>query len=1000
MQKLTAWCKENILYSITLFLLAFIPLYPKLPLINVIRTWVYIRLEDFLIAVAGVILLWLFVRQKRLPSSPLAVPIVFYWIVGVISLVNALIFIFPHLTNVYAHLGLLHFARRIEYMFLYFLAYEAFRRKPAFLPFLWTLMGTYVLIIVYGFGQKFMGFPAFLTMNEEFAKGVPLRLPPTARFPSTFGGHYDLAAYLVLTIPIMGSFFVSAKKVWQNILFFILTLLGLIMLLFTASRVSFGVYLIVMTVMLVWQKKKILIIPMIVLSVLILNFTSGASERFYKTFRVNDVVVDLSTGKPIGTLDSLQKNSAVLEKGVSPAEENLPKGSEYINLSGGATNQVKSVQFLSKSVAGAEGELATVSGSFLIQKALVYDISITTRFQAEWPMAIKAFKRNVLLGSGYSSLSVATDGDYHRMLGETGILGFIAFLGIFAVSFLVFNKRKDTLEPFERSFVIGLYAGIVGLMVNAVLIDVFEASKVAYSLWLLLGIATAIQVAKKPLQIEYFRYLWKLLTNKIALVVYLIIAVCLIWSKTFSLYFLGDDFTWLRWAAESKVADLAGYFTHSQGFFYRPIPKTWYFLLFTVFWLKPIAYHVMSVVLFAASVLLLYRLLMRLGILKQFSWFGALLFSALSIHHENVYWISGQSSLLSGFFFLGTIVFLLEANVREKWKSILFGVSYALLLLTMLSYDGMIVAPIIMWIIGMATSKNKRWAWSYLLFIPLYLVLRMNAGALSPQGDYGYKATTLLANSAGNTLGYALSILFGPSMIDKWNMVRSLVRPFVKEVTAAVVLCAGMCIWVMWFFRSKIRLERRAAFVWPVCFVVSLLAYIPLGGMAERYVYIPSIFFSISVVVAFQAVWRSEKRIWIKTILVAVAAMVIVYNINDIQRVGTDWEKASMVADQTLRVIKKEAFPPQNVLHFYIVNTPIRYGRAWIFPTGLNDALWHIYRQSPYFVTPVSSIEQGYSIPFKAGDRRVFIFEDYVLKRGIQETSVIPPTPTDEKKHP
>ena len=49
--------KENILFIETLILLAFIPLYPKLPLINIRNTWVYVRLEDFLIV--AVLLSWL-----------------------------------------------------------------------------------------------------------------------------------------------------------------------------------------------------------------------------------------------------------------------------------------------------------------------------------------------------------------------------------------------------------------------------------------------------------------------------------------------------------------------------------------------------------------------------------------------------------------------------------------------------------------------------------------------------------------------------------------------------------------------------------------------------------------------------------------------------------------------------------------------------------------------------------------------------------------------------
>lgn len=231
MGKLLTWCKSYGLYALTLFLLAFIPLYPKLPLINVIRSWVYIRFEDFLILLATVILGITFIRKRRISSSPLTVPIICYWIIGGISLLQAVIFIFPHITGLYAHIGLLHYFRRIEYMMLFFLAYEAYKKTPKLLPVLYTLIGSYVLIILYGFGQKFFGFPAFLTMNEEFAKGIPLRLPPTARFPSTFGGHYDLAAYLVMVIPIMGSFFIGSKKILQKIAFILLTFFGFIMLL-------------------------------------------------------------------------------------------------------------------------------------------------------------------------------------------------------------------------------------------------------------------------------------------------------------------------------------------------------------------------------------------------------------------------------------------------------------------------------------------------------------------------------------------------------------------------------------------------------------------------------------------------------------------------------------------------------------------------------------------------------------------------------------------------
>ena len=993
MRKLINWCNEYGLYVITLFLLAFIPLYPKLPLINVIRSWVYIRFEDFLMLLSTAFLFITMIREKKVTNSPLKIPILTYWVIGGLSTINAILFIFPHISGMFPHLALLHYARRFEYMIVCFIAYEAFRRKPLIRPLLWTLIGSYLVVILYGFGQKFLGFPAFLTMNEEFAKGVPLRLPSTARFPSTFGGHYDLAAYLILVIPIMGSFIFGVDKLWKKIGFFFLTFFGLIMLLFTASRISFGVYLVVMSIMLFWQKKKIWIIPMIIVSIVILNFTSGASERFYKTFRVSDVVVDLSTGKPIGTLDSITGTQATLAQSQSPAEETLPTGSEYLSLASGGTtdNQVKSVQlYTSKNITGADGEVATVSGSFLIQKALVYDISITTRFQGEWPKAIEAFKRNLLLGSGYSSLSVAVDGDYHRMLGETGLLGAISFLGIFAASFLLFMKRRKLLSPMESAFVIGVYAGIVGLLCNAVLIDVFEASKVAFVLWILLGIATAMLVAKKPFTLTYFKYIWHLATRKVSIIGYLVIAILVIWRKTFGLYFMGDDFTWLRWAAESTPKDLLKYFTHAQGFFYRPIPKLWYFGMFSVFWLKPFVYHVASVLLLAATSLVIYRVLFQMKVSKFFRWVGALLFAALSIHHENVYWISGQSSLLAGLFLIAAVSLRIESIAQKKMKPLFIIGSFLMLMLSMGSYDGMLIAPVILLVVSLVWEPKQLWNWIYLLFIPGYWFLRKYAGAVASEGDYGYKLTTFFINSIANGIGYTIAMFAGPAVIDQFTAIRMATKPYLKELTAGTALISLLILRVVWSMKSWI-INHKKIVAWFVCYGVAFAAYIPLGGMAERYAYIPSIFFVLGVVSCIDVLWSHARFIW-KTVLLLVIAAVLFFNIREVMTLSSDWQKAGSIVEQSLRVIKKEAWPPKNIKNFLIINMPIRYGRAWVYPTGMNDALWHMYRQNPFTVTQVPSIEEGYNRYFKNGDREVFIFEDWTLKRGVMDTITVPVT--------
>jgi hypothetical protein len=994
MKKHIDWCKKHFFGLSALFLLAFVPLYPKLPLFDIVQTWVYVRLEDLLIA--GVLGMYVVskVRARQVPKTYLTWPIAIYWIVGLVSSIVSIVWIGPTLMTYAPHLTVLHFLRRIEYMMLFFVAFEMVITNKRFFTYaIWTLAVTVLLISLYSAGQKFLGFPAFLTMNEEFAKGVPLRLPPTARIPSTFGGHYDLAAYMVLVIPILGSLVFAMKQWWQKLLFIGLSTAGLITLLFTASRISFGVYLAAITTMLIWQKKKLLIIPVVVASMVLLNSVSSASERFYKTFRYSDVIVDLSTGKPIGTLDRLEGGTAVLENQERPDVENLPKGSEFIGIGTGSTSQADNVEIIAeRTLASGSGEIATVSGSFLIQKALVYDISITTRFQGQWPKAIEAFKRNMLLGSGFSTLSVAADGDYFRMLGETGVIGAIAFLSILGVAFGLFLRKKESLPAMERAFVIGVFAGIVGLLLNAVLIDVFEASKVAYTLWLLLGIAMAI-LTKDQLAIrEYLSTIVAFFTKKVMVGVYICLFTLVFHSKSLGWYFMGDDFTWLRWAAESTVADISGYFTQAAGFFWRPIPKLWYFLLYSVFWLKPAVYHFFSLLFLAVSALCIWGITLAKGVRPWLAFLGAILFVSLSVHHENVYWVSGQSSLLASVFLLLSLyVWQCLWLGRVRASRAMHMLAILCLVLSMLSYDGMMIAPILVWVVGVFAYGQRPGRLSVLLLlVPLYWYVRQATGAVLPSGDYGYKLVTLLPNILGNVVGYVGAFLGGPQVIEYMDYVRGLVRTNRLAVTgvALVALFGGMYV----LNRYGRNTTLRTVFAWIVAGFFSLSAYIGLGGMAERYVFVASALWMIALVHAADIVCstRSMKR---NALIVAIALGLIAWNMWETKRLQEDWQQASSVTERTILTIKKQYFPLDNYKAFVMVNMPTRIGRAWIFPTGFEDALWHMFRLNDhgYAVYRATTVAEALQmeLPVRPGrvSHEVLVFEQeaYNLRRVTKE---------------
>ncbi|NCN03973.1 MAG: hypothetical protein GW942_02770, partial [Candidatus Pacebacteria bacterium] len=134
--------------------------------------------------------------------------------------------------------------------------------------------------------------------------------------------------------------------------------------------------------------------------------------------------------------------------------------------------------------------------------ALKYGLSLAIRLDTLWPQAIKGFYKNPLVGSGYATLNKDTlylfteadgvDNNFLRTLGETGLLGFISFYGtiIFAMSLAIKSLRNHQ-DELIKIFAIGYFAGSLGLLLNATYIDVYAASKVAFSYWAITGVFVA-----------------------------------------------------------------------------------------------------------------------------------------------------------------------------------------------------------------------------------------------------------------------------------------------------------------------------------------------------------------------------------------------------------------------------------------------------------------------------------------------------------------------------
>lgn len=471
MEKLLKFLEEKGLFWGIAFLLFFIPIYPKFPLLAVPGTYVAIRLEDFLVAsilgLWGILgLLGVIRGRKRLFFPGLWPLFLIYFLVGGLSILSA-IFITK---NIVPHIAFLHFLRRIEYMSLLFAAYYSLHRTKDIKILAASLSLATVGVFIYGVGQKFFGWPVVSTMNKEFSKGMILKLTWWARVNSTFAGHYDLAAFLVLILALSVAFFVAVKNWRARIFVIFLAIVSYYLLILTASRISFAAYLLAVAFVLLALNKRWWVVPVLGLSIIGMLLSSEFSQRYASTFKIN-----------LSFLSGAVK--------VKPKEISLALPPTPTLVSGVSGLVVKPLKLGEPTPTPTPTPTPLPPAEPIESTEMAVARSTDIRLKVEWPRAARAFAKNPLLGTGYSSITLATDNDYLRILGETGILGALAFLAIFLeIGRQVFLFWRKSKPGFERAIVLGICGAALGLFLNAAFIDVFEASKIAFIFWILMGV--------------------------------------------------------------------------------------------------------------------------------------------------------------------------------------------------------------------------------------------------------------------------------------------------------------------------------------------------------------------------------------------------------------------------------------------------------------------------------------------------------------------------------
>ena len=454
--------KFSFLRPILAVLIIFIPLYPKFPLTSVTGTYVAIRLDDIIVA-AAVFFLFLdqLIRGFPLLKLTISKALFAYYVAILLSFIFAVLVFQTDSISILA----LNTLRRFEYSSLIFFAIAAINSWQDFSFTYISMVFATVGVIVYGFGQKYLRFPVVSTMNSEFSKGQLLQMDVWTRISSTFAGHYDLAVYLSVVLVIIGGVIITSKNIWVKLTNIIVWLFSFYLLTLTASRVSIFAFYGGMMLTIFLLRRYLWVIPVTGVFLYSLLSSGDLNQRLLATIpalknqffgTTTTVSTTIASANPTPTIAIIASTTP----GIKP-----PKPTPTV-IHHGSTEEVIPID--------ADVGVAR-SGEI--------------RFNVEWPRAITALRKSPVVGTGLGSITLATDNDYLRSLGESGILGFVTLGGIMFFFTLktwphLFVKKGQITDFIPIIF----FGSMITFLANATLIDTFEASKPAYLFWIMLGL--------------------------------------------------------------------------------------------------------------------------------------------------------------------------------------------------------------------------------------------------------------------------------------------------------------------------------------------------------------------------------------------------------------------------------------------------------------------------------------------------------------------------------
>jgi len=433
----------------------------------------------------------------------------------------------------------------------------------------------------------------------------------------------------------------------------------------------------------------------------------------------------------------------------------------------------------------------------------------------------------------------------------------------------------------------------------------------------------------------------------------------LLFSNIIDAFFVSDDFVFID-SVKSQKSPLSLWV---NPLFVRPVVMFSYSLDFLLWKLNPTGYHLTNILLHSINSFLVFLFCsLLLGFFDfekntkfRLSLFAGILFLVFSGHSESVSWVSGRTDVLAALFVL--VSFCCYFDFRKTGRKTAVILSYLFFILALMSKESVIVYPLLVFVFDLILQGKKSRRYNafkaitvqnglFFLLLAGYFVFRflVLGSFLKISGEIQTNLGVIVSN-----MMFFISRSLFPFQVLKalWNTLLSWdMGPgeFIFKLLIFILFFGGL---LMLFIKARKKekdLVGFAGFVFLVSLIPVLNWKISIGDIQnERFLYFPSVFISLLLVLGIHLVL---KRKMLKNIFLG---LLVVVHIGFLYNSNNNWKAAGTISRGILSsfVTKVKEKPVENSGKIFILNLPDNLNGAYIARNGFYESL-HLFESQVF----------------------------------------------------